>query len=353
MATQSDKWKLLQELDEATFRTDVLLPLLKRMGYYDVRERHGPDEYGKDITFREVSPLGDNYYAVIVKVGDISGAARGKKNLDAVQSQINMAFSMPIEDIEAKKKHDVNHVIVWTTGKISNNAQRRIMENKAREYRNIDFKDGQATIELLEKFYPAFFTIRDPYVCDYYAGAKEFYSRLEELRALGYSSERHRLPVIFVPPTLRLYGELPKRFGGRHKKVRYTFDDVLRENRNTLIIGDAGSGKSTMLRRMLLKIIEENEQALRRTPIPILVECKKVDFDDPNGLLKALNKEFLRFDAKGLAQELGTDLEDGSIIVLLDALDELRTQDRITQAIERIKGFNLRYPNYTFAVFDF
>jgi hypothetical protein len=35
MPTQSQKLKPLQELDEAGFRTEVLIPLLKKMGRYE------------------------------------------------------------------------------------------------------------------------------------------------------------------------------------------------------------------------------------------------------------------------------------------------------------------------------
>jgi len=344
MASQSEKWKILQELDEAEFRTDLLIPLLRKMGYQDVRERHGPAEYGKDITFRETSPLGDKYYAVVAKVGNVSGGAKGKWNLNAVVNQVDMAFKVRFKDVETKKKHDVNYVIVWASGRISNHAQDRIMEGRAREFRNIEFKDGQATIELLEAHYPAFFTVRDPYVSDYYSGAKQFYSRLEELRTLGCSSEGHRLPAIFVPPRFRRYGEVPKVGGERAKKLLYSFSDVLAETRNTVIIGGVGSGKSTLLRRMLISIIEQNEQALRRSPIPILVELKRADLDDLDGLPNAINEEFLRFGSQGVPGELDTGLQDGSLIVLLDGLDELKTEDRITQAIECIKDFNKRYP---------
>lgn len=344
MATQSERWKMLQELDEAEFRTDLLVPLLRKMGYHDVRERHGPAEYGKDITFREASPLGDQYHAVVAKAGPINAAASGKHNLNTVENQVDMAFKMPMPDVEAKKKQHVDRVIVWATGRISGNAQDRIIEGRAREFRNIGFKDGQATIELLEAYYPAFFTLRDPYVSDYYSGAKQFYSRLEELRTLGCSSEGHRLPAIFVPPRLRRYGEVPKVGGERAKKVLYSFSDVLAETRSTVIIGGVGSGKSTLLRRMLINIIEQNEQALRRSPIPILVELKRADSDDPDGLPNAINEEFLRFGSQGVPGESDTGLQDGSLIVLLDGLDELKTEDRITQAIEYIKDFNKRYP---------
>jgi hypothetical protein len=348
MSNQSQKRQILKDLDEEAFRADVLVPLLKRMQRYEqVRERHGKTEFGKDITFRERSPLGDTYFAVVAKVGDISGSASGHKNLGAIQEQIDMAFDMPIEDVEDKQKYQVNHVIVWTTGNISNNAERRIIEAPANKFRHVSFKSGQATLDLLERFYPSFFTIRDPYIADYYASVKDLYSRIEELRTLGGSSEHRKLPIIFVPPTFSPFE--PRRIdtiSEKQQKVRQriTFQELSAASNNVVVTGEGGSGKSTLLRRTLLHIIEENEASSRRTPIPILVELKKVAILNEQGIEEALNQEFCRFNSTGLAGDLGHDLADGSLVILLDGLDELKTEERINQALERIREFNQKFP---------
>jgi hypothetical protein len=350
MVTQSEKFQMLQELDEATFRTELLVPLLRKMGCEKVRETHGPDEFGKDITFYEPLPLGGIYAAVVAKVGNISGAASGRGTLATVMEQVNMAFEMPIEDVQERQQYRVSRVIVWTTGRISNHAERQIMDSQSEKFRNVVFIDGNATIELLEKHYPAFFTVRDPYVSDYYNAAKESYSRLEELRALGCSSEQHRLPMIFVSPILVPFesfrSDLKKIRDPKEilKTKRYSFSDLLTMPSNTVVVGEAGSGKSTLLRRILIHTIEENEQARRRSPIPILIEFKKLDFADEQGIEKALESELFRFNATGLAQELGADLVDGSMIVLLDGLDELKTEERIAQALDHVKDFSSKYP---------
>ncbi len=118
MQDQSHKYAMLQELNETEFRQEVLIPLLKKMGFEKVRERHGPQEYGKDITFFEPSAFGGTHFAVVAKVGNISGAATGKQNLETVKTQIDQAFSLPFDDVEDKKSYQVERVIVWTTGEI-------------------------------------------------------------------------------------------------------------------------------------------------------------------------------------------------------------------------------------------
>lgn len=341
---------MLDSLSEAQFRIDLLIPLLTRIGCKNVRERHGPEEYGKDITFSEVSPLGTTYVAVVAKVGNISGAASGVQNLNTVLNQVNMAFEMDYEDIETKQKHRINRVIVWTTGKIANNAEKRIISSSSDQYRNIEFKDGQATIELIEQYYTGFFTIRDPYISDYFAASKEHFSHIEELRTLGYSSDRQRLPTIFVPPIFTPYDRSKPKHRPTQKpheiKIKKTpFIELEERKENTLIIGEAGTGKTTLLRRLFLHIIEVNEQKMSKTPIPILIEIKKLDFgEEKDCITKAIREAFIRFSPTGLAPELSSNLSDGSFVILLDGLDELVSEEQIKTVILLIEDYSNRFP---------
>lgn len=339
MVTHKEKLDFLRRLNEAQFRTDVLIPLLKKMAYQKVRERHGPQEYGKDITFYEASPLGGMYYAVVAKAGDISGAASGQKNLEVVKAQINHAFIMPFDDVEDKQRHHIDRVIVWTTGNISNNAQALIMELARDRFRNVDFKHGEATVELLDKYLSGFFTVGDAFVAGYYGAVREYYSRLEELRTLGTSSDKRTLSAIFVPPSL-------SQFGPRSRKTNtktYRFEAILRLKRNVVLLGSAGSGKSTLLRKMLLDTIARNERALRPEPIPVLVRLKDVDFCQDQPIERSLIDELSRFGLADVVDQLATRLQSGKILVLLDGLDELQAADRIKEGIGHVTAFTERF----------
>lgn len=344
MTKVSERRQLLKELNEDQFRNEALVPLLKKMGCEKVRERHGPDEYGKDITFIDPSPLGESHVAIVAKVGNISGAASGASNLSVVKNQINMAIDLPIEDVERKSKYRVNRVIVWTNGNISGNAQKQIIETLTDQFRNVDFKDGQATLELLEEYYPAFFTIRDPHVSEYYSGCKEFYSRLEEIRALGGSTENHRLPAIFVSPILAPF---PRDLSTRKttSKKEYSYRDLIEMPGDLVITGIAGSGKSTLLRHLLITIIKNNELKSRRSPIPILIEFKNLDLEDEHTIELTANSQFVRFVSDQLSTELKNDFIDGKVILLIDGLDELKEEDRIFGALERIRDFKKKFPS--------
>lgn len=342
MPHYQEKVKLLKKLNEQEFRVEVLVPLLRRLGNERVRERHGPGEYGKDITFIEVRPLGNNYHAIVAKVGNISGAASGKANLATVMTQVNQAFDIAVDDIEEKRKVPVSHVTVWTTGSISRNAVEQVVNSLSSEYRNVSFKDGEATVELLEEYYPAYFTIGDPYVSDYYTGAKAFHSQIEELRTLGTSSDNLRLPVIFVPPLFRPYAKGSKT--SEMPSNLLSLSELISSADDIAIAGQLGSGKSTVLRRILLSVIESNEAQNQRTPIPILIPFKNLDLADPECFARALNGEFSRYSKTPPDEELGTDMVDGSVIALVDGLDELKNEDTILLAIERLEEFKKQFP---------
>lgn len=342
------KQNLLASLSEDEFRKEAIIPLLRRMGFTEIRDRQGPSEYGKDITFKEQSIMGDIYYAVVLKVGHIDGKAGGKQNIATIQEQVDMAFQIPIDDVSTSHQSVfVNRVIVWNSGRITNNAEKLIKRLLDTRYSsNVLFYDGHKTIDLLDKHYPAFFTIRDPYISDYYISAKDTYSRLEELYTLGVSSEKYQLPTIFVPPTLQLFNKNSKRRFQQRKPTEksYAFQKLKENSKNTVIMGDAGSGKSTLLRRLLIEIIEDNEKAVRTTPIPVLLRLKKIDFNNQQPLESAIVDEFL-IHCPGQTLEVVSELEKGTFIILLDGLDELETKEHINNAMQLIREFMSKYDN--------
>jgi hypothetical protein len=99
--------------------------------------------------------------------------------------------------------------------------------------------------------------------------------------------------------------------------------DVLDRERRILILGEAGQGKSTLLRRYAIRLAE-NRGTLR---LPLLVELgRKRERIDPSGL------EWLRLrlpDAVSskldhtLWTGLAHQLRDGKLVILLDGFDEL------------------------------
>lgn len=67
-------WRKEYEIKESLYCTDILYPLLRKMGYIDVRYRHGTKEYGKDFTFSEQTKFGNlRHFGLQAKAGNLRG----------------------------------------------------------------------------------------------------------------------------------------------------------------------------------------------------------------------------------------------------------------------------------------
>ena len=105
-----------------------------------------------------------------------------------------------------------------------------------------------------------------------------------------------------------------------------------------------GSGKSTILRTTLLRIIELNEQRLQKYPMPFLIRFKKLVFDSEEPVLDALQDEYHRVCPSAPDRDFGHELETGSLVVLLDGLDELEDDDTIEMAVQSVNNLIRKYP---------
>ena len=352
------KLEKLNSLTEAEFREKVLMKLIPSMDGKQVRLTHGIHEHGKDITFYLDTEFGKVYYAVIAKKGKITASADGSRltqSLQNIKNQIEQAFDMRAKDVTDTHSENarINQVIVWTTGSISDNATDQILSNLDKKYQNVRFRDGQNTVELLDQYFPTFFKIGDADVASYFDKARIKYSQVEEAHTLGSVNNARSLPSVFVEPDLEVVNR-SKRQNNTRREVSETinFRKFVDHKSNAVITGDMGTGKSTLLRRILLRIIENNENQVRKYPIPVLSTFKKLNLRETKPLdvqreqiiENAIKKEYESICSNGVLDNLEIELEQGNILVLLDGLDELETEEQIQIAMNVVRIFADKYP---------
>lgn len=343
------KLQQLASLTEGEFRTKVAIPLLQRMNYTNVRDTHGTDEFGKDIVCQYATPGQTFNIAVVIKKGDLSGSTtprQGVHLLSVLREQVRQAHTIPVDDVETKSLRSIGNVIVWVSGKITSNAKHQVTHDRANTYVNMDFWDGPKTVEMLDEHYPEYWTIGDHAIVTYYSNAREKHSRLEDILALGSVHAEYRLPNVFVPPRLVRIEKIRSKQAKQERRPlkQYTFAELLKpSNDNTVMIGDLGTGKSTALRRMLIKTIDTNEQQSRRYPIPIYIRFRDLNFAIDSPITDALCVEFERLTPSGDATDIIGLLTDGKVLVLIDGLDELESDDRIETALGLLNTFSLTY----------
>jgi hypothetical protein len=145
----------LQSLSEAELREIVLIPLLIRMGYRNVRSLHGPLERGKDIVFSQQDPLArERHYAAVVKKGPLSGSVASSNSLRTMVMQIQQSLQEPFLDARDGRNVMIDRVYVITAHPLSQQAIMscsHALESNASRFSIID---GPALADLIRQYQP-------------------------------------------------------------------------------------------------------------------------------------------------------------------------------------------------------
>jgi hypothetical protein len=112
----------ITSLNENDFRDKVLIPLFKALGYNNVRNNHGPAELGKDILMSKKHDFDrTENYAVVVKVGKISGNVEGKNTFTTMVNQVRMALGSKFYNNSTTKEEKINICYIVVNTQLSQN----------------------------------------------------------------------------------------------------------------------------------------------------------------------------------------------------------------------------------------
>jgi len=109
---------------EDQLRSEVLIPLLRAMGFRDVFMHHGGSlEQGKDIVMWKPEEFRERTnFAMVAKAAKITGQATGKSSAAEVSFQVQQAFGKPFNDPVTGVERDVQECIVVSSKDISKEA---------------------------------------------------------------------------------------------------------------------------------------------------------------------------------------------------------------------------------------
>lgn len=136
--------------DEAEFRENWIRPFLAKRGYILVTHTHGTSEHGKDLIFADFDGFEHpRFYSAQAKNGNIGA---GGTEIGKLLEQVKASFEVRIRDRKGADEQRVSAVYVMASGKISDEARRRISEHcRAVPYgENVYFLDGDR-LETLER----------------------------------------------------------------------------------------------------------------------------------------------------------------------------------------------------------
>ena len=148
-----ESFKVSESESEKDFTLRVVIPVLRKLDFSNVKYNHGKREYGKDIVFSRITEFDEvEHWAAQVKFGDIRGGANS--DIDEIFSQVEDAFKMPYYDLYTKTKVRPSKVCVIVSGKFTENAIEKICEKiESHAMRNnILFIDGERIDTISEKF---------------------------------------------------------------------------------------------------------------------------------------------------------------------------------------------------------
>jgi len=106
----------IAKMREAEFRKIVLLPLFKARGFHNVIHHHGGSgELGKDIVMWKEGEFRNRVnYAVVVKVGKITGSISGKNSFTDVVIQVQQAFGSTYRDETTFEEIHIDQCLIST-----------------------------------------------------------------------------------------------------------------------------------------------------------------------------------------------------------------------------------------------
>lgn len=132
--------------------------------------------------------------------------------------------------------------------------------------------------------------------------------------------------------------EMEYRSGSPERKGRVLdVDTAVRNHPWLVVVGPPGSGKTTMLKYLTLKICKENINKQEKIKIPIPVRLREF-VQGTNSLRDYINDVFEKFGFPKAKKFIEKDLGQGKCMLLLDGFDELigrKTQSKVSQEIHR------------------
>ncbi len=148
-------WKEDYHTDEPKFTKEVMIPLLKKMKYKNVRYNHGTEEYGRDVIFSEINKFGEEiFYGIQVKAGDVSGGANSQ--IDTLIGQLEDAFSMPVKLLGDEHERYLSFFIIAISGHYKKNAKEKILKKVPQAYKpHVFFWDKDSIEDLTGTYWKA------------------------------------------------------------------------------------------------------------------------------------------------------------------------------------------------------
>ncbi len=342
----------LKNMSEDKFRDDVVRPLFLRQGLEDGRELCGPHEEGKDTLFVATTPLGmREVYVVQTKRGNLNLSSDVSQNVITATTQLKTALETPVTFTGSREKKWPSHAILCASGKINPSARKQIVD-EVKDPR-LSFMDADDLIPRIDSLYPELWLGIDADLFPYLRKLRKAIEESDSALALSDvlpsgSTPSAATDAMFVPLHLNRPLLKVKRISGKTVRVpdfvQIPIEGLLKsKDKNILILGEAGAGKSTSLRRIAYKMAEQSMSETSRTRIPIILRAIDIASSEQS-VVELCANETARLSLSGKPCFSSESLSVGDVAVLVDALDEVANNDERRSILKRLADFSALYP---------
>lgn len=321
--TNSEKIERLKDfLDEKKFR-EFLIDLLKRAGFDEVQHTHlyGRPELGKDIIASFKHRIDEKeWYSFVVKHGRIIG---NTDIIENIKNQIKQSFEYPYETI-TDIKIKINKVIVVCNENISEGAKESLRKSKELQmFSNFNFWWNEKLIELIDKYYEDFW-LPGEFLAKEYTKAVSSLIRSEfEIKELSVTKlpevKIKKLIDLFIEP--RLIEISPVKDDLISKKLKSSkidYRDIMTSKDNFIIEGDAGSGKSRLVNKLLISLLDPGIITTEKIyPIKLKLALLRDEKFDIDRTIKTTMNSLIPTEFNKI------NFDETNFVIFIDSMDDL------------------------------
>ncbi len=341
--TREQKEKYLKQLSAEEFKAKVIRPLFEKMGYGSGKNIDRSSQDSASVLFIDKDRLEDiRIIRVIPHLKNINMVKTSKEEVESLIQTVRSAWQENLRLENSNKKVHCDDIIICSTGKINDKAENYIKkQTSGKEPRLFDL---QRLIGLVDNHCEEIWKKVSPDVILYYNFLRgNIEQDLKDPLATSVDNEH------YIHLNLGRHIAKPKKIDGEIKRVpEYTSieeTELLRQKHPKCIIrGDAGMGKSTILRRLVYQITQYSLQDEGMKPILLLPQDVEVFADaDADTFVKKCDAHFKKCMNQPEQVFSQSDFEQGKVVLLADALDEI-ADDRQEKFIKLLNELSKRYP---------
>lgn len=295
-----EKIEKLEEITIDDFK-ELMGNLITFLGYSDITI----DE--NSITAIRESPLSSEKYMFILLEEKLSGIV----NVEDIKEVMLYYHS--------KIKPDVTYIV--SPKNISNGFQRSLTQMTPQI--KLNFIDRDNLIELINKHYDDFWKHKDLTLIEYEKYFNENISKDNELKKLKIFNDKYqKILDIYIEPRITYFYE--EKSTQTPVKKRIFIDDVIKNQKPIIISGDAGTGKSTFLKKVGEKLIKLNQENIDRKHIPICISTLEL-LEEKCQVFQLVTKKIAVFFANSNFENIAGKYQ---ITLLIDSIDEFGSEEQ-------------------------